>query len=231
MSEKEPLILLVETATELCSVALSYGGEILGEEISREPRSHASLISVMTIKLMEKTGYTIPMCDAVAVSHGPGSYTGLRVGVSFAKGICYAVSKPLIAIGTLDIIAAMTAGTYALDNSSYIVPMIDARRMEVYTATYDSKGKRIKDVEALVVKEDSFDRLLESGELFFCGDGSIKVKPIIRHPNARFVEAEPLASNMSRIATQIYKTKKFEDLAYFEPFYLKEFIAGKPTTS
>lgn len=231
MSEKEPVILLIETATELCSVALSCGDTILGEEVSREPRSHASLISVLTIKLMEKTGYTIPMCDAVAVSHGPGSYTGLRVGVSFAKGICYAVSKPLIAVGTLDIIAAMTIATNVMDKSSYIVPMIDARRMEVYTATYDSKGEILKGVEALIVKEDSFELLLESGVVFFCGDGSAKVQQIITHPNAKFVESEPLASNMAYVANQYFKTKKFEDLAYFEPFYLKEFIAGKQATS
>ncbi|MFA6770356.1 MAG: tRNA (adenosine(37)-N6)-threonylcarbamoyltransferase complex dimerization subunit type 1 TsaB [Bacteroidales bacterium] len=228
MINKAPTTLLIETSTEVCSVALSLGSSLIGQKISRIPRAHTAIISVITQELLEESKISLAMCDAIVVSKGPGSYTGLRVGVSFAKGLCFGTSKPLIAVGSLTLLATLASTTIDLSNikPSIIVPMIDARRMEVYTASYSPTGEKLTPVEALIVDSQSFSSQLEQGVVLFCGDGSSKVSKIIKHPNARFVNIEALAQGMIPQAVEKYHKGKFEDVAYFEPFYLKDFIAG-----
>lgn len=220
------LILLIETSASVLSVALSRDGAAQLERVCTEPRMQASLTAPLVKEVLDAAGITIADCDAVAVSAGPGSYTGLRVGVSTAKGLCFGAGKPLIAVGTLDIIARspMTGVMADSDRPSYIVPMLDARRMEVYTAVYTPDGERVTPIEALVVEEGSFGKYLEEGKVLFIGDGALKCKGVIGHPNAVFQEAQPLARNMAALAEERYKAGQFEDLAYYEPFYLKDFV-------
>lgn len=225
-SNKETIILSIETATDLCSVALSLNGERVEQVLSREGRVHASQISVMTNNLISNSGYSMEQLSAIAVSSGPGSYTGLRVGLSFAKGLCYALSKPLISVITLDIMA--DAATELVEEGSIIVPMIEARRMEVYTANYSSKGERVSDIIPYILEPQSYSELLKERVLYFCGEGSIKAKDIIVDKNAKYLDLLPCAAAMGRIAYKKYLNNNFEDIAYFEPFYLKEFNAGKP---
>jgi len=228
MEKKAPIILLIETSTDVCSVALCSGNSLIGQKISHVPRAHAGIISVITQELLDSNNIPLEMCDAIAVSEGPGSYTGLRVGVSFAKGLCYGASKPLIAVGSLDLLASIASSKIIEKKSktAIIVPMIDARRMEVYTACYSIKGERLTPVKALVIDHESFSKQLEEGVVFFCGDGSTKVADVIKHPNAVFLNVEALAQGMITNAVEKHKNGKFEDVAYFEPFYLKDFIAG-----
>ena len=239
MDKKAPTILLIETSTEVCSVALCSGNSLIDQKISRVPRAHAGIISIITQELLDNNHTSLEMCDAIAVSEGPGSYTGLRVGVSFSKGLCFGASKPLIAVGSLDLLASI-ASSIIIDNkieasiivpknkisAAIVVPMIDARRMEVYTACYSTKGERLTPVEALVIDPESFSKQLEEGVVYFCGDGSAKVSDVIKHPNAVFLTVEALAQGMVTNAVQKYENGTFEDVAYFEPFYLKDFIAG-----
>ena len=180
----------------------------------------ASLTAPLVKEVLDALSLTVSDCDAVCVSKGPGSYTGLRVGVSTAKGLCFGASLPLIAIGTLDILAS--------GHNGVVVPMIDARRMEVYTAVYNAAGERVTPIEAKVIGPDSFADELAAGPVLFIGDGALKCKDVLTHPNARFQEAFPLASAMAPLAEAAYNKKQFEDLAYFEPFYLKEFVAALP---
>ena len=225
----ENIILLLETATESCSVALSSGDKIIAEKYINEPKSHASLLAKYIQDILEENNIAIQDCSAVAVSEGPGSYTGLRVGVSCAKGLCYGANKPLIGVGTLDTIAQCAIDNGLTDNDTYlIVPMIDARRMEVYTASFNSKGEAISKTEALILDENSFKEELERGKVLFTGNGSEKFKTLINHPNAIFAEQLPHASGMRIIASDCLNKKEFKDSAYFEPFYLKDFVAGKP---
>ena len=216
-------ILLIETSTSVLSVALARDGAVVHERICREPRMQASLTAPLVKEVLEEAGLRMAHCDAVCVSSGPGSYTGLRVGVSTAKGLCFGASKPLMAIGTLDIlVAGVMAGP---DRPSFIVPMIDARRMEVYTAVYNAEGERLTPVEAQIIGPESFAEYLDRGEVLFVGDGALKCKEVIGHPNARFLEAYPLARDMAKLAQKAFDEGKFENLAYFEPFYLKDFVA------
>lgn len=216
-------ILLIETSTSVLSVALARDGAVVHERICREPRMQASLTAPLVKEVLEEAGLRMAHCDAVCVSSGPGSYTGLRVGVSTAKGLCFGASKPLLAIGTLDIlVAGVMAGP---DRPSFIVPMIDARRMEVYTAVYNAEGERLTPVEAKIIGPESFAEYLDRGEVLFVGDGALKCKEVIGHPNARFLEAYPLARDMAKLAQKAFDEGKFENLAYFEPFYLKDFVA------
>ncbi len=230
------IILLLETATESCSVALSRGEEIIAEKYINEPKAHATLLAKYIKDILAENNLTIQDCSAVAVSEGPGSYTGLRVGVSCAKGLCYGANKPLIAVGTLDTIAQcaidnnlMNTGKDASQQKECtIIPMIDARRMEVYTALFNSKGEALTKTEALILDENSFNEQLNNGPVLFTGNGSEKFKPLVNHPNAIFAEQLPHASGMRIIAADRLNKKEFKDCAYFEPFYLKDFIAGKP---
>ena len=224
-------ILLLETATDSCSVALADNNTIVAEKYINQPKAHASLLARYICDILEENSLTMEDCSAVAVSKGPGSYTGLRVGVSCAKGLCYGASKPLISVCTLATIAQM-----ALDNNLYngegdflIVPMIDARRMEVYTANFNSKGEQLTPVEAKILDESSYAAELAAGPVLFTGNGAEKFKELVgNNPNAFFAPQEPHAAGMRVIAANKLEAGEFEDNAYFEPFYLKDFVAGKP---
>ena len=221
-------LILIETSTALCSAALAEDGVITSYRESSAPKAHASLTAVFIQEMLEEKGLTIADCDAVCVSKGPGSYTGLRVGVSTAKGLCFGSGKPLIAISTLDILVAQAQ---IPDNLKYIVPMVDARRMEVYAAVYEIAGQAGNDVRQItetapaIIDENSYSDILEKGKVLFIGDGAGKCADVIKHPNATFVQCWPKASAMLVPAMKAYKEKQFEDVAYFEPFYLKEFVA------
>lgn len=213
-------ILLIETSTAVLSVALAEDGVVVASRECREPRLQASLTAPLVKEVLDSKGLKVSDCDAVCVGKGPGSYTGLRVGVSTAKGLAFGAGLPLISIGSLDILAQA-----AIDGSHTIVPMIDARRMEVYTAVFSPSGEQLTPVEARIIGPDSFKEELEAGPVVFIGDGALKCKEVITHPNASFTEAWPLAANMATLAQAAYNQKRFEDLAYFEPFYLKDFVA------
>ena len=212
-------IILIETSTALCSTALAENGAIVSYKESSAPKAHASLTAVFIQEMLSERGLTINDCDAVCVSMGPGSYTGLRVGVSTAKGLCFGAGKPLIAAGTLDTLVAQASGDYR-----FIIPMVDARRMEVYTAVFEN-GQQITETAPVIIDENSFAEYLEQGPCLFIGDGAGKCADIIRHPDAHFCQCHPQASAMLSPALEAYKEKRFEDVAYFEPFYLKEFVA------
>ena len=218
-------IILIETSTALCSTALAEDGAIVSYKESSAPKAHASLTAVFIQDMLSERGLTIADCDAVCVSMGPGSYTGLRVGVSTAKGLCFGSRKPLLAVGTLDTLEAQAYAEAEADgNYRFIIPMVDARRMEVYTAVFEN-GVQITETAPAIIDENSFSDLLEQGPCLFIGDGSGKCADVIKHPNARFLQCWPKASSMLAPAMKAYKEKRFEDVAYFEPFYLKEFVA------
>ena len=227
----DKFVLLIETATDSCSVALSKNSEIISEKFINEPKAHASVIGGYVTDILAENSIAMADCSAVAVSKGPGSYTGLRVGVSIAKGLCYGAGKPLISVCTLATIAQM-----ALDNNLYtgkgdftIIPMIDARRMEVYTANFNSKGEQLTPVEAKILDENSYAAELAAGPVLFTGNGAEKFKELVgNNPNAYFAPQAPHATGMRVIAYAKLEAGEFEDNAYFEPFYLKDFVAGKP---
>jgi len=212
-------ILLLETSAATLSVALAEDGKVVQERVCTEPRQQASLAAPLVKEVLDAAGLTVAVCDAVCVSKGPGSYTGLRVGVSTAKGLCFGAGIPLLSVGTLDILAHSAAF------AGKIVPMIDARRMEVYTAVFSPEGKQLTEVEAKVIGPDSFADELAAGPMLFIGDGALKCKDVLTSPNAFFRQADPLASAMAPLAEAAWQEKRFEDVAYFEPFYLKDFIA------
>lgn len=213
-------ILLLETSTAVLSVALAEDGVIVARRRCEEPRMQASLTAPLVKEVLDEARLGVKDCDAICVSKGPGSYTGLRVGVSTAKGLAFGAKLPLIAIGTLDVLAAGAQGFEGL-----IIPMIDARRMEVYTAVFSPEGKQITPVEAKVIDGQSFAEELAAGPVLFIGDGALKCREVLTHPNARFREAWPEAEAMAGLAQKAWDEKRFEDLAYFEPYYLKDFVA------
>jgi tRNA threonylcarbamoyladenosine biosynthesis protein TsaB len=226
----EPAVLLIETATPVCSVALSTHQGVFIRE-SHEQRSHAELITLFIDEVVTEAGIGLGQLDAVAVSMGPGSYTGLRIGVSSAKGICYALDKPLIAIDTLQSMATGMAEKRRDNNQNELLcPMIDARRMEVYAALFNATGKRRTETGAHIIDETSFANELENNTIVFFGDGAPKCSPLLSHkPGAVFMKGFlPSAAYMAGIARQHFKTGKFENTAYFEPFYLKDFVAATP---
>ena len=214
-------ILLIETSTALCSVALAQDGVVTSYRESSAPKAHASLTAVFIQEMLAERGLTLADCGAVCVSKGPGSYTGLRVGVSTAKGLCFGSGKPLLAVGTLDTLVAQAETP---NDFRYIIPMIDARRMEVYTAVFEN-GAQITETAPKIIDETSYAEYLEQGPCLFIGDGAGKCADVIKHPNAQFCQCWPKASAMLEPAMAAYKEKRFEDVAYFEPFYLKEFVA------
>ena len=219
------LILLIETATKSCSVALAQNDKIIAcvEEVN-ENYSHAEKLNTFIAALFQDQNISLQDVDAIAVSKGPGSYTGLRIGVSTAKGLCYSLDKPLISVSTL---RAMAYGIAQKESADLYCPMIDARRMEVYNAFYDDKNNEIKAVNADIINADSYQKELESEVLFF-GDGAEKCKQIIKHSNAKFIDGVyPSSKGMLALVMQKFDKKEFEDIAYFEPFYLKDFVAGK----
>lgn len=221
-------ILLIETSTSLCSTALAENGKVLCARQSSEPRAHAAMTAVFLKEMLDECGWRAADCDAVCVSAGPGSYTGLRVGSSTAKGICLAAGLPLLALGTPDILAAQALADRLLpEGCRYIIPMIDARRMEVYTALFDATGRRLSESRAMVVDEDSYREQREEGPVLFIGDGAAKCAPLLEGPRTAFVQVCPVASAMALPAQAAYEARRFEDAAYFEPFYLKDFVATK----
>ena len=242
-------IILIETSTALCSVALAENGQITVYRESSAPKAHASLTAVFIQEMLDERGLTLADCDAVCVSKGPGSYTGLRVGVSTAKGLCFGSKKPLLAVGTLDTLVAQAQIADQVGNvipdligdPRFIIPMIDARRMEVYTAVFSpchpesvchperSEGspsyRQITETAPAIIDETSFAEYLEQGPCLFIGDGAGKCADVIKHPNANFCQCHPNAKAMLSPAMATLNEKRFEDVAYFEPFYLKEFVA------
>lgn len=219
-------IILLETSTALCSVALAEDGTITAYRESSAPKAHASLTAVFVQEVLAERGLTLNDCDAVCVSMGPGSYTGLRVGVSTAKGLCFGSGKPLLAVGTLDTLVAQAASAEeaGANEYRYIVPMIDARRMEVYAAVFEN-GKQITETAPAIIDENSFAEYLKQGPVLFIGDGAGKCADVIKHQNAHFCQCHPKASSMLSPAIEAFRKGDFKDVAYFEPFYLKEFVA------
>ncbi len=225
-----PKILCIETATEVCSVAISSQGKLLALEENHDGNAHASQLHNLVQKVLDSAGITLQDLDAVAVSKGPGSYTGLRVGVSTAKGYCYALGIPLIAINTLEsLVRAQELGEREQATKSLYVPMLDARRMEVYCAVFDSRANMIQETEAKIMDESSFEDLLDENEIYFLGNGAVKCKNLLTHPNAKFLDNVLCsAKGMVDAAFEAFQAKRFEDTAYFEPFYLKDFVGTTP---
>ncbi len=222
------LILHIETATKNCSVALAKDGILINsiEEYSEE-YSHAERLHIFIEKLFEESDYNLQDLNAVSVSKGPGSYTGLRIGVSSAKGLCFGLKIPLISIDTLSILAT----TQKNSDYDYLIPMLDARRMEVYTAILNKRLEFKKEIHALVLEEDSFKDYLGKKLLFF-GNGSDKCKELFKNKKFKFIDnIHPSAKNMIILSFEKFKNKDFEDVAYFEPFYLKDFVALKSKKS
>lgn len=216
-------ILCLETATTNCSVALSVNGSVIAFKEDQSPgyshaeKLHPYIEEVLAIGEIDKDDL-----DAIAVSKGPGSYTGLRIGVSAAKGLCYVLDIPLISVPTLESMIITKDIT-----ADYKVPMLDARRMEVYSAVFDASNKQIRETRAEVLNDTSFADLLEKGRVVFLGNGVAKFQKIVNHPNAVFMpNAMPSAIDMAGIAERKYKISDTEDVAYFEPYYLKDFISG-----
>jgi tRNA threonylcarbamoyladenosine biosynthesis protein TsaB len=226
-----PAILIIETSTEICSVALSQNGQVIDLIESGEGQNHARLTSVFAEQLLTRNNLTTKDLSAVAVSRGPGSYTGLRIGVSTAKGICYAGNIPLIAVGTLEAMAKHVSlnhvqyGIQELKPTLYC-PMIDARRMEVFSMLLDQNGNTVKPITAEVIDESFLSEEMKLNQIVFFGNGSEKCENVIHSENAVFIgKVVASASHMTELVWQAYTKTQFEDVAYFEPFYLKDFVA------
>ena len=215
-------ILNIETSTTNCSVALSKDGVVIGfKEDNSLQYSHAERLHVYVDEVLKSAQVLKNQLDAIAISKGPGSYTGLRIGVSAAKGLCFSLNIPLISVPTLEALAHQID-----DPNGSIVAMLDARRMEVYSAIYDAQYNEIRSTEAEVITSESYQELLELSSVYFVGNGVLKTKESISHKNAQFIENKlPSSKQMCAISYQKFKTNDFEDVAYFEPFYLKDFIA------
>ena len=225
------LILSIETGTDICSVALANDGELMALRESDEGRDHAKKVALFVDELLRETGVQPSDIDAIAVGKGPGSYTGLRIGVSFAKGMCYALDIPLIAIGSLDALAEVAredfeAGILDIEEEDWtkakLCPMVDARRMEVYAQVFDVEGRAQSDVVAEVVTEESFSEWRSKGKFVIFGNGAKKCAEML--PDVIIEDVVPSARGIVRLAEEAFNAGKFEDLAYFEPFYLKDFI-------
>jgi tRNA threonylcarbamoyladenosine biosynthesis protein TsaB len=220
-----PLILHIETGTAVCSVALSHGERLIALRENTEGMLHAILVAVFIEENLHEQQLNISQLDAVSISEGPGSYTGLRVGVSTAKGLCYGAHKPLIAVGSLQSLAMLAIARQLLPApEACIIPMIDARRMEVYTAQFNFTGEQISATEAKIIDGFSFVEILEKQQVLFIGDGAEKCKTAIIHPNAHFVPLQTSATGMILPALKAFAQQQFVDTAYFEPFYLKDFV-------
>ncbi len=223
-------ILCIETATTVCSVAIAIDGKVISLKEVNAGLSHSENLTIFIKQACEEAKISLSGLDAIAVSKGPGSYTGLRIGVSTAKGLCYALNKPLIGISTLKYLAGCCIMSHVSHLDSLYLPMIDARRMEVYCAVYDSALNEISAPDAVVVNENSFAEILKSNHVIFCGDGSGKCKPLFENnPNVIFADVNLSASGMVSLAEAKYSNKEFEDVSLFEPFYLKEAAVGKPS--
>lgn len=224
------MILCLETATPSCSVALVHDGRVLAFEEDPKGQNHSEKITLFIDSVMNKAGISYNQLDAVAVSMGPGSYTGLRIGVSTAKGLCYAAEKPLIAIDTLH---AMAFGgkMKAASGNPVLIPMIDARRMEVYAEIFDGDINKIEDTKAMIIDENSFSEYKSGHEVWLFGDGADKCEELFANDNRINVIKDFYCSAryMNVLAQQKLDNRDFVDVAYFEPFYLKDFVPGIPT--
>ncbi|WP_183568203.1 tRNA (adenosine(37)-N6)-threonylcarbamoyltransferase complex dimerization subunit type 1 TsaB [Mucilaginibacter sp. SP1R1] len=225
------VILQIETATTSCSVALAVDGNVLAFKQINERNIHAEVITLFIEELITNAGLTYDDLDAVAVSCGPGSYTGLRIGVSTAKGLCFALNKPLIAIETLEAMAYAIIGekVVTVDADTLLCPMIDARRMEVYCALFNTEGVKVRATAADIIDEHSFKEFLSSHKVLFFGDGADKCEAALGgNANAKFLPGfVNSATYLTQKAAERFNNQEFEDVAYFEPYYLKDFIAGK----
>lgn len=225
-----PIFLHIETATEICSVALTEGDQVLSICETDDGNSHSKNLLPFIDQALKDAGRQLQDIHGVVVSIGPGSYTGLRIGVSTAKSIAYAQEVPVITVNTLESIAWGAYKSCNLQDQSFsVVPMIDARRMEVFTTRFDQSMNRVEEVTALIVEDGAFANLLSTQKVVFCGNGMPKCKELLSSSeNACFVDAKLSAQNMLPVALQKWQTKDFADVAYFEPFYLKEYVAAKP---
>lgn len=227
------MILCLETATQVCSVALcERNGVVLSRE-NPDPKSHARLLTVFIKEMFHEQGIKAEELEAVAVSKGPGSYTGLRIGVSVAKGITYRASIPLIGVETTTTmfhgIKKKIQGEYSTPDNVVLCPMLDAKRMEVFYCLFDINGKLQKDISAEIINENSFHNIPETVKIIFFGDGSEKCRNIIRHKNSIFINDYTISAvDMQIPAYEAFNKNNFEDIAYFEPFYLKDFIPTTP---
>jgi tRNA threonylcarbamoyladenosine biosynthesis protein TsaB len=225
------VILQIETATTSCSVALAIDGNVLAFKQVNERNIHAEVITLFIDELITTAALTYNDLDAIAVSCGPGSYTGLRIGVSTAKGLCFALNKPLIAIETLEAMAygIIDEKIMSVDKDVLLCPMIDARRMEVYCALFNTDGLKVRATAADIIDEHSFNELLNNHKILFFGDGADKCEAVLgANSNAQFLPGfVNSATFLTQKAAEKFDKKEFEDVAYFEPYYLKDFIAGK----
>lgn len=223
------LILCIETGTDVCSVGIAENGELISLRESDEGRDHARKVGVFVDEILRENRLSPEDLDAVAVGKGPGSYTGLRIGVSFAKGLCYGLQKPMIAIGSLDALTEVAredneAGILSVEDwdRAVLCPMVDARRMEVYTQLFDTEGKALTDVKAEVVGPESFSEWRSRAPFVIFGNGAAKCVDVL--PDAVLVRVTPSARGIARLAQAAYDRQEFVDVAYFEPFYLKNFV-------
>jgi len=222
-------ILNIETSTSVCSAALSRNGQVIALQESVHTNVHAEKLAVFIHILMEQTKIPYSALDAIAVGTGPGSYTGLRIGTSTAKGLCYALDKPLLAIPTLKAMACATAAVIKREDIYYCA-MIDARRLEVYTGLYNYKGKEVTPVEAKILDKHSFADILNEQEIAFSGDGMPKMKKLSSPDDVHRIWVDEIyasAKNIALLSEEYFLRKEFANVAYYEPFYLKDFVAGK----
>ena len=220
-------ILSIDTSTNVCSVAVSQDGTCIFDKVDNSGLNHAEKLGTFVDEALAFVDSHELTLDAVAVSCGPGSYTGLRIGVSMAKGICYGRNIKLLAVPTLELLAVpILLHHESIEEEALLVPMIDARRMEVYSAVYDRSLKAVRAIQADVVDGDTYKEFLDKGPVYFFGDGAEKCMEVINHPNAHLIKnIEPVAKNMFPLAEKRMAEGKFEDVAYFVPFYLKDFVA------
>lgn len=223
------LILCIETGTDICSVGIARDGELMSLRESDQGRDHAKQVAVFVDELLRETGVKPDELDAVAVGMGPGSYTGLRIGVSFAKGLCYGLNIPLLAVGSLEALTDVAIKDYEAGiiqvegwDEAFLCPMVDARRMEVYTQIFNSRCEAQSEVSAEIITEESFSQWRAKGKLVIFGNGAAKCQEML--PDAIYIDIAPSARGLTRIAHQLFEAGKTEDIAYFEPFYLKDFV-------
>jgi tRNA threonylcarbamoyladenosine biosynthesis protein TsaB len=227
-------ILNIETATPLCSVALAVDGRLIAMRETQEEKSHAARLTVFIQEILKEQQLQIKDLQAIAIGKGPGSYTGLRIGVSTAKGLCYGAGIPHIAVGTLRTLAYYAKEfcrerSIPLDENILLCPMIDARRMEVFSCLYKTSGEEKEPISAKIIDAFTYIRYLQTTKIYFFGSGMDKCREVLSHPNAYFLdEINPHAAALAHLSEEKYRENQFENLAYFEPFYLKEFVATVP---
>ncbi len=218
------LLLNIDTALETGSVCLTNSATIIGSSVNHQQHDHAAWLHPAIHELLQNNNLEAGQLDAIAVTIGPGSYTGLRIGLSAAKGLCYALNKPLITVSTLEVLASLVID----DADQLICPVIDARRMEIFTAIYDKDLQLISDPGAMVLQQDSFSTILSGQQVLFCGNAVTKMQPVISSPNASFTNKAFTAIHLAPLAYQRFTSGSFADLAYTEPLYLKEFYFPEP---